>query len=195
MHSLHFILTTADTPEEARSNAESALQNYQNDVYDWYDDEGAGRWSDEYAGPIPYRDVAGFSAAMERAYRARTAGVEQLFATLARGFGLELSDTATPEERAGLTEQVFTTLGKAYANLYQRGLPRTEDRAVLTGFNLWALAQLAEVSRDTYTFNSYFYDADEQTASFPTREALADRQTKAEAEGRTLYLVPFDLHN
>ena len=208
MHVLHVIAVEADDAEDARVEAESAIEPYGNgQVWDWY--EVGGRWDGVFEGSnmLNYaKNPEGFKAALERVRNnqnsefcealdtvlGRTVGAENVDDNV---FGIPVEDKEGMAERMNESNRKWGALWKRLVK--QRVLPANdpefgEDAGhAAMGMLGYYLRKVGNALSGNYTFNSYYYDA--VWGGTETSQVL--ERCEFEDAGERQWLVAIDLHN
>ena len=213
MHVLHVIAVEADDAEDARVEAESAIEPYgDGQVWDWY--EVGGRWDGVFDGSnmLNYaKNPEGFRAALKRVRDNQNSEFcEALDTVLGRTveagdvddhvFGIPIDDKEEVAKRRTESNREWGDLWKRLAN--QKVLPIYDPEFRAGPDNVQNLAgpahmgmlghyliKLGNLVGGNYTFNSYYYDA--SWGGTETARALERCETAPERQ----WLVAIDLHN
>ena len=202
MHTTHHILVAATSPGRALAAAISEMEPFQGRVYDYLTD-WEGDAIDEEALKVDGRppaisldaDPAGFTQALTESRQNQESQVLGLLDHLVGLLGYPTPVGQPREDLARYIEATFTRIGLACAQRFALGREPREDPGCFDKQVAYTLNRIAGLLYGEYQTVSEFYDPDECTARVPSLDAIADRQAQVAKQGKSLYLVPLDLHS
>ena len=183
---------TGPLRDEAESSAMSALDDYQDQAFDYRCDD-AGRWDDKPASAEHSRGR--FDAMLSAARASQATSLDSSFRMIAGCLGLaELGIQPHPMEPKPLDADDMQRIGatlfaKIHARLKGEKVPSYPD-----GLAFYSMERAAQLVQGDFVSDSPFLNATEKfgrAGEIPTDEELA----KAIAGGAKLWVVPIDIHN
>ena len=200
MHTMHLIAIEAESPEEAVSGAEEAIEEYgEGDVWDWR--EVGGRWKGQLAGSnvLAYADnPEEFQSQLDKVRSRRL----QEMQFLAQKFSREVVSmesqakhslnpslyAPTHKRRSVIVSEVLQKILSMDKTLPE-GFVDGEETDIDTHMAGYYMRKLGSLIADYYITDSGFYDA---TGCSP---AFNDVGKRCKENPSRQYLVVMDLHN
>ena len=191
MHYLIFVLAEGETTQEASEAALSALDQYQDQIFDYRGDD-AGRWDESPASASNDRER--FDRQLERARGSRNAGIAMHLSSIARSLSADLPNAGDMDAPQPPTLEQMRALGSAaFGHLHKQLFDgaRFLPFEGLTGYSLKRLAQLA---MGDFVLDGHFLDATDRFGEPGVIPARAEIDA-AVAAGAPLWIIPVDVHN